>query len=106
MALIADRVIQGDKVVDHLIETGIYEYTEANDNVNELFRVFWKAHSFREWDFQTGIQKRIGYELMQEVYQDFECQLPYSVYIELFPLVDELFVQASIKKASEKKPSK
>ena len=43
---------------------------------------------------------------MQEVYQDFECQLPYSSYIELFPLVDELFVQASIKKASEKKPSR
>ena len=105
MNLIADRMLLGDKTIDHLIAIGDYEYTEANDNVNELFRVFWKAHSFREWDFSTGIQKRIGYELMQEVYQDFECQLSYSSYIELFPLIDELFVQASIKKASEKKPS-
>lgn len=103
MQLISDRMTEGDKTVDHLISIGIYEHSEPNENVSECLRVFWKAHSFREWDFQTGIQKRIGYQLMQEVYQDFECQLPYCNYIELFPLIDELFVQASIKKASQNK---
>ena len=56
-----------------------------------MLRVFWKADNFRSVGF--GINK-IDYATMVGCYEDYECSIPYSVYVELFPILDSRYVEA------------
>ena len=45
---------------------------------------------------------KIDYVTMQGCYEDYECSLAYSEYIELFPVLDRGYVEAVNKKQNKK----
>lgn len=57
-----------------------------------MLRVYWKADQFR----QVGERiNRIDYQTMVGVYDDYECSLDYSVFIEMFPYFDGRYTVAA-----------
>ena len=76
----------------------MYSSVETSDKISELLRTFWKADQFRT----VGVSlNKIAYDVMVGVYEDYDCWLPYSVFIELFPILDERYVSA-IRRKGEK----
>lgn len=61
--------------------------------------MFWKADNFRTVGMAFN---KIDYVTMQGCYEDYECSLAYSEYIELFPVLDRGYVEAVNKKQNKK----
>ena len=79
-------------MVSELESRGKFVRHNPNEETEEVMRILFKANQFREFSDHSGMPRTIRYELMKQLYEDFECLLGWRYYLEMFPYLDSLWV--------------
>jgi len=74
----------------------MFEEHEPNDEVGEVIRILFKANQFREFSEMSGMPKVTQYPIIKLLYEDFECMVGFRYYLEMYPYIENIWINTII----------
>lgn len=95
------KKMNSQELVEQLKSVGMYEEIKPSECMSEVLRVLENSNDYRDFSDMTGYPKRVPYERMKAFYEDYGCLTGYRYFMQVFPVLDELWISEIIKGAKK-----